>query len=267
VTRTRLEQCGSVFNSFNGPNFAFSYEGQGQTGPLQGNVGLPNDGDIEAGGTATVLKREQHRGVNYVNSEVVNGVLAKLWPYKVCNYKEQKDCTEFPLPMLDRDSDGSITGRYTNGTVASWLPVGGRGVLDYHCSWMILHTLSMNGGPVLAEEERSAFIEAILYLSSEFDCKVCRSNIVRITDLYGLPQGHLRVDFAKWFWRAHNHANEHTYATHSPSQQQIDEMPYLSNDDRRWSMWGNARYMHPWFMTFRDAQKLWALPDDKALLV
>merc|ERR1719401_3022424 len=125
----------------------------------------------------------------------------------------------------------------------------GRGVIDYHCSWMIMHTLATNGAPVITEQERTAFLAMLMYISSEFDCKVCRSNIAELVGLYGLPEGYNRIDYARWFWRAHNHANEHTYATHSPTQQYIDSHPYLTQDDRRWDMWANQKYMNPWFIS------------------
>lgn len=260
VTREKLEHCGSVFNSFNGPNFAIGYLGGGD----RYGKGLPNDANIGEYDKITVKNLQMYHGIGIENHVAANDIMKTLWPYKVCNGnsgEDEEDCTKFPLPVLARDPDGGLVGNYTDGTIASWLPETGRGALSHHCSWMILHALSVNGPPLLSETERKAFIEGILYISGQYDCKVCRSNIVQIIELYGLPEGHLRIDYARWFWRAHNHASEHTYATHSPSQQQIDKPNSgLKEHDRRWDMWANPRYEHPWFMTFADALDLWTLP-------
>ena len=259
VTREKLEQCGSVFNSFNGPNFAFGYMGFGSTNAT-GSPALPNDANIEGGDTIAIKKLRLYRGVNAANFVIANKIMKTLWPYKVCGTGEStKDCTSFPLPVLQRDYDGGLLGNYTDGRTADWLPKEGRGVTDYHCSWMILHALSVNGAPLLTSEEQTAFHEAILYLSETFDCKVCRSNIVKIIEYYGMPQGSVRADYAWWFWRAHNHANEHTYATHSPTQQKIDRTSYLSPEDRRWDMWGNQHYENPWFMPYEPAMRMWKI--------
>ncbi|CAK9036390.1 Sulfhydryl oxidase, partial [Durusdinium trenchii] len=258
VTREKLEHCGSIFNSFNGPNFAFAY--QSDHDQSFGSVGLPDDHNIAGGDTVEVKKLRLYRGLGEANFVIANRILQTLWPYPVCD-SSTVNCTQFPLPVLLRDYDGELLGNYTDGRKADWMPEEGRGVTNYHCTWMILHTLSVNGKPLLSAEEQTAFHEAILYLSSQFDCKVCRSNIMDIIKFYGMPKGNLRSDYAWWFWRAHNHANEHTYATHSPSQQQIDQTTYLTPEDRRWDMWANAHYEHPWFMPHDVAMRMWNLED------
>jgi len=255
--RTKLEQCGTVFNSFNGPNYAFAYKGGGNTV----GMGLPRDANIAPGDLVSVKKLALYRGNHGMfNSVKVNSILRALWPFEVCGAGVSQYCTEFPLPVLDRDSDGGILDTYTDGTRATWLPPTGRGVVDYHCTWMILHTSSFNGNPTISEDERKAFLEAILYLQGVYDCKVCRNNFADIVANYGLPEGYARLDYARYFWLVHNVANEHSYATHSPDQQHIDApgSPY-EQDDRRWDWWANPNYEHPWFLPFEDARSLWAM--------
>ncbi|CAE7850011.1 unnamed protein product, partial [Symbiodinium microadriaticum] len=246
LLKEKLEQCASVFLSYNSPNFALGYVAGGETI----GHGLPNDANIEGGTVASLKKLRLYRGVPQPLSATVNDVLKTLWPFKVCAETEQGDCTKFPLPVLARDYDGGLLGSYTDGSPAP-LPL----LLDGPA-------LSVNGAEVLSEAEQTAFHEAILYLASHFECKVCRSNIAHILELYGLPQGYLRVDYARWFWRIHNHANEHTYATHSPSQQQVDDptSPFTMAD-RRSDMWASPDYFHPWFMSFSDALALWTIKE------
>jgi len=258
MDRTKLEQCGSVFNSFNGPNFAFS--------TVRG--GLPNDNNIEGGTKKIVHKDELFHGPN---AAMANNILKQLWPYPVCDPEAgvTEDCTQFPLPVTTRDYDGGLTGNvtYADGTTvpAPWLRskkdprkvVDGNGVIDYHCSWMIMHTLSFNGPQLLSGAEQTSFAEMIMYVTGQFDCKVCRNNFVHIVEQYGLPSGSDREVYAHWLWQAHNIANEHTYATHSPSNHQIAANNNWTLKDRRWDMWGNPVYMHPWFLSFADAERLW----------
>jgi len=251
MTRTKLEQCGSIFNSFNGANFAF----------ISGkNEALPNDNNIEANSTAVVKKVALEHGMN---SELANSIMQQLWPFPVCDASNgiTEGCTTFPLPAASRDTDGGLLGDliYPNGTIvtASFLEANnsggnmtGKGVIDYHCSWAMMHTLSFNGPPVLTRQEQIAFGELIMYVSGQFDCKVCRNNFVNIVRRFGLPKGSDRATYAEWLWRAHNNANEHSYATHSA-------------DMERWSNWGNPVYMHPWYMTLADAARVWTgLHDD-----
>lgn len=253
VDRVKLEQCGSIFNSFNGPNFGFLFQGMGLKKTGQG---LPNDNNIEAGSWAMVHKKKLLHGRN---SDLANSILEKLWPFPLCKESNTKECTEFPLPVTLRDSDGGLLGNYTDGSIASFIPEKGSGVTDYHCTWMILHTLSFNGPPVLTASEVEAFGELVMYLSGQFDCKVCRSHFVKIIEMYGLPTGNVRENYARWLWRAHNIANEHTYATHSPSSRQILESNgKWSPKDRRSADWASPSYKHPWFMTFSDALALWS---------
>jgi len=198
-----------------------------------------------------------------MNSDLANRILKDLWPHPVCKgHPGEKEnsagCTHFPLPVTERDFDGGLTGRYMDGSRAWFLPERGAGVTDYHCTWMVLHTLSFNGPPILTAQEKRAFGEMLMYVSGQFDCKVCRNNFVHIIEQYGLPSGSLRETYAQWLWQAHNLANEHTYATHSPDNQEI----LLSNRtltaaDRRWDMWANPVYMHPWYMSLEDAEALW----------
>lgn len=94
---------------------------------------------------------------------------------------------------------------------------GTNGVTDYHCTWAVLHTVSFNGGLILSPKEQKAMDELLMYISIQYDCKVCRNNFVSILKTFGPPKGNVRQDFAHWLWRAHNNANEHSYATHSPN--------------------------------------------------
>jgi len=249
VTKTRLEQCGSVFNSMNGPSFAFVKS--------RTKTGLPNDNNIEAGTFSGIFKLPLEHGQH---PDIGNSILRRLWPYPVCSDEdaEKKGCTQFPLPVLVRDDDGGIVGNYTNGENAAWVPKDGRGVVDYHCTWMMMHTLSFNGNPVLTFEEEAALADMIMYISGQFDCKVCRNHFVKIIEMYGLPTGNLRETYARWLWRAHNIANEHTYATHSPDNEQLTENPQWTPKDRRSSDWGNPNYEHPWYMSFSDALATWS---------
>lgn len=254
MTRTKLEQCGSVFNSFNGPNEAFTRGTANE---------LPNDNNAAFLAKVTVKKLPLQHGMH---SDMANNIMQRLWPFPVCDEAKgvKEDCTTFPLPVATRDADGGLTGNliHKDGRVeaAKFLDAGnitGAGVIDYHCSWAIMHTLSFNGGTMLTKQEQLAFGEMILYVSGQFDCKVCRNNFVNIVRKFGLPKGPERATYAEWLWRAHNNANEHSYATHSPGNIQINSSSSLAQKDRRWDMWGNPVYMHPFFMTLADATRVW----------
>ena len=178
MTRTKLEQCASVLTSFNGPNFAFRLP----------DGGLPDDTNFPSGNTQNVTKLELARGAQFAGS--VQAMLQALWPYPVCSPRGQSDCTTFPLPVPARDPDGGLNASLgclkppyrhtdnvncsTNTSVdLSFLSLNsGNGVIDYHCTWAVLHTLSFNGGAVLTAAEKRAFGELVMYISGQFDCKV-----------------------------------------------------------------------------------------------
>jgi hypothetical protein len=152
----------------------------------------------------------------------------------------------------------------------SFLPesqVSSSGAIDYHCTWAVLHTLSFNGGMILTPAERKAFGELFMYISGQFDCKVCRNNFVKIIKKFGLPTGSVREDYARWLWQAHNNANEHSYATHSKNLNQVkqaqEQERLLGTKDvepftlTRTPEWLNPAYEHPWYMEFDDAARVW----------
>ena len=240
VTRHKLEQCASVVASFNGPNFALRLaDGNGLAG------GLPNDNafDPDSGGnpTQSVTRHALPHGARFAGS--VQEVLKTLWPYPVCpdGVHNGDSCTTFPVPVPQRNDDGGLqfdkesetwkclvapdynsshTEECPSGSMSFLNNKSGNGALDYHCTWAVLHTLSFNGQPVLTAKQKKAFGELLMYISGQFDCKVCRNNFVEIIQHFGLPTGNVREDYARWLWQAHNNANEHTYATHSYNKSQ-----------------------------------------------
>ena len=232
----------------------------------------PDDAHIESGETKPLTKNSLAHGSRMAAD--VQSVLKTLWPYPVCGDNDYNDeCTTFPLPVPARDDDGGlIAGKclHYNSTGdqltvecssldspidMSFLdPNSGNGVADYHCTWAILHALSFNGGAVLTAAEKQAFGELIMYISGQFDCKVCRNNFVNIIKHFGLPEGNLREDYARWLWQAHNNANEHSYATHSLDLKRAGDVAF---ENTRTSEWANPTYEHPWYMTFEDAARVW----------
>lgn len=227
LTRKKLEQCAVVVDSYNGPNFAFARHDDPEAKKDDKGWDKWPDDFIHANTLATLKKTPMEHGV-----VDVQGVLRALWPYPVCaDGKSAPDggCTTFPLPVAHRDDDGGFTGDCIgldgkqmtcpdDGDVdLSFLKDDGGGVIDYHCSWALIHAVSFNGPPVLRSAEREAFEQLIAYLSGQFDCKVCRNNFNEIIHHYGMPTGNIREDYAKWFWQAHNNANEHSCACILPA--------------------------------------------------
>lgn len=274
MTRTKLEQCGTIMTSFNGPNFSIT----------MANGGQPNDANMGAGGDIKSTKKNAMlHGPSFAPK--VQKMLKTLWPFPVCGGADSSDssCTQFPLPVPARDDDGGIIpgkclefDHKDRQTVVdcdsldspvdmSFLyPGSTHGATDYHCTWAMLHTLAFNGGTVLSIDEKSAMDGLIFYLSGQFGCKVCRNNFVNIIEHFGLPSGYIRADYAKWFWRAHNNANEHSYATHSLDLKQVSSLlkeSGLTDVDpftmTRTDEWANPIYEHDWYMPFEDAERVW----------
>jgi hypothetical protein len=50
-------------------------------------------------------------------------------------------------------------------------PIDGLGVIDYHCSWAIMHMLSMNGAPMLSVAEADAMRDLLLYTQGQFGAR------------------------------------------------------------------------------------------------
>jgi len=277
MTKAKLEQCATILTSFNGPSFAFSVA----------NGGLPDDSHIEAGQTKLITKHALAHGSRMAKN--VQQILKTLWPYPVCSAEnEGSNCTSFPLPVPSRDNDGGLKAgkclQYTTSGAQvevdcssldspidmSFLSAdSSNGVIDYHCTWAMLHTLSFNGGAVLTAVEKRAFGELLMYISGQFDCKVCRNNFVNIIKHFGMPKGNIREDYARWLWQAHNNANEHSYATHSKDLTQVKAAQQLQQPDSnsvdvvdpftltRTDEWENPTHEHAWYMTFEDAMEVW----------
>lgn len=279
MTRQKLEQCARLLTSFNGPDFAFT----------MGDGERPDDNHIEAEDTKLMTKKSIAHGSRMAPN--IQHMLETLWPYPVCG-KQDADpdhCTSFPLPVPARDNDGGLIAgkclQFTSGPEAKQFEVdcdnlnspidigflqanSTSGATDYHCTWAVLHTLSFNGGAVLSASEKRSFGELRMYISGQFDCKVCRNNFVNIIKHFGLPQGSIREDYARWLWQAHNNANEHSYATHSLDLQQAESKLRQSTgvgpssktpfSQTRTDEWSNPTYEHPWYMTFEDATTVWA---------
>mmetsp|Transcript_44828 Transcript_44828/g.50814 ORF Transcript_44828/g.50814 Transcript_44828/m.50814 type:complete len:245 (+) Transcript_44828:1-735(+) len=234
------------------------------------------------------------------NAPLAQQILKALWPYPVCgeneeekdsnsNSKTKRRCTSFPLPVPARNNDGGlIAGKCLQGK--DQIPVNctsltnnnnnnnpvvdmnflrttsDNGATDYHCTWMILHTFSFQGGAVLTRAEKQAFGELFMYISGQFDCKICRNNFVDIIQWFGVPTSSLREEYARWLWQAHNNANEHSYATHSygvdVAQKVLQQAAGRADtkdpfDYTRINEWAHPTYEHPWYMTFEDAVRVW----------
>lgn len=244
LSQLQLEQCATVFNGFNGPSFSIGLSTSGNADSPDDEEawrGLPSDNNFEAG----IVKVRRNAGEHGESTALANEILRTLWPYPVCGEGRRGSCpegsvalvdacvpcTSFPLPSVRRDDDGGLlpinglcdaggsdcrnASYLLNGTTGR--PLDGLGAIDYQCSWAIMHALSHNGPPVLTVEQAAAFISLIRYVQGQFDCKVCRSNFMMIVEDFKLPTGYVRADYAAWFNLAHNNANEHSYATHSPS--------------------------------------------------
>eukprot|EP00948_MAST-09A_sp_MAST-9A-sp1_P001009 g1009.t1 len=181
MTKKKLEQCAAIVTSFNGPSFG-----------IQGKNGVrPDDNYVVAGDTAAVTKRSVSVGFSFAPQ--VQKFLQTLWPYPICDEKTKDKCTIFPLPVPSRDNDGGLIGgkcinftdsndplKYdeVNCTDVSKLdmsfldvPGSSSGAIDYHCTWAILHTLTLNGNDVLTYPEQQALLAMIIYISGQFDCK------------------------------------------------------------------------------------------------
>jgi len=274
VTQSKLEQCATILTSFNGPNFAFTVVNSTVPGVN------PDDNHFEVENPEIIDRNAISHGTQ--NAPLAQQILKTLWPYPVCGKIDEhtSKCTTFPLPVPARGLDGQlIAGTCLEGKDQT--PVNcdnspghidmsflhketTNGATDYHCTWMVLHTLAFNGPAVLSRSEKRAFGELLMYISGQFDCKVCRNNFVNIIKHFGLPKGNIREDYAWWLWQAHNNANEHSYATHSYSVTQAKRRLFLAGNSTeepfghtRTDQWQHPKYEHAWYMKFDDAVRVW----------
>lgn len=308
MTQEKLEQCASIVTSIDGPTFSFGYvpEGSDQVDYSTWQKSVPDDNNIASEAIQKVYKLPGSTGAN--GAPLAQSIMEALWPYPVCKGKDKdkkgkgkgkngkgkkgKACTKFPLPVPKRDDDGGLLGDnkcvtvdkkgkvkdiacdVQNPTVNMTFLTNAastNGATDYHCVWAFLHTITFNGDQVLSPREKSALAELIMFISVQFDCKVCRNNFAQIVRSFGLPTGNIREDYARWMWQAHNNANEHSYATHSLNVDQAREQLAEQSDAEtvtdptekelfsrtRTPQWVNPTYEHPWFMTFEDATRVW----------
>eukprot|EP00121_Abeoforma_whisleri_P001772 Awhi_evm1s1583 len=212
LNRAELEQCaGIVMSEYNGENFAMLVKSdkdgtnEDWNSPNEKQFNEPDE-TLEA----KMIDLSNNR-MSMLNKQA-NSFLEKLWPFEKCNDKKKENCTQFPLKPVKAMKDLPST---------------------YQCSWALFHTLANNGNRALRQNQVDAFRDLILF-RNHF-CVVCRSNFAHLVKELGIPDSYNRELYSKWFWQAHNNANEHSYATHSLANKLAPRM----------SDWANPNYENP----------------------
>eukprot|EP00122_Pirum_gemmata_P007884 Pgem_evm1s7250 len=227
-----LEYCASIYiNANNGPNSGQLWVGEG----TEGHDAM----HTEAVGNAHPGKDNQYDVIRVAldNSNPklhskVNQFLEPIWPFPVC--KNENDdttkCTQFPLKAKENVKK----------------------VSTYQCTWGMFHTLANNGNRMLTTEQTKAFLTMIKFTGRNMFCTICRSNLLHMIEELGLPEGITRDVYSKWFWQAHNNANEHSYATHSIA----DKLAPRNSD------WANPNYENPFWLEYEHVPKMWKMKEN-----
>lgn len=118
--------------------------------------------------------------------------------------------------------------------------------------WSVVHALTFNLPEAITPYQRQILRSIPLWLRQHLSCPLCRSHIREHLVELGVPDSLAGVDWAKFFWRAHNYINEQSMVTRCGSQS---------------CGWGTFTtpppykcagvYRYPWFMSFASATKQW----------
>jgi len=118
--------------------------------------------------------------------------------------------------------------------------------------WSLLHALTFNLPETVSEQQYQVLRSIPLWLREHLSCSLCRSHIKEHLIELGVPESHMGVDWAHYFWRTHNVVNEQSEVTRCGSQ------------SCGWGIWSTPSanlcagvYRNPWFFDFASATLQW----------
>jgi len=164
-------------------------------------------------------------------AKYANDALEQLWPV-------QYSSTKFPLKPFSKEETEKVLGKYHS---------------EYICHWGVMHTLVENLPATISNKQVEASQNLIRHFKTNLHCKVCRTNFAHLADHFGEPKSRAGSEHAKWWWLAHNNANEHVYSVHSlasPIAPRVGDFP-------------NPVYSSPWFTPRDVAIRTWTLKPKK----
>ncbi|KAI9008483.1 hypothetical protein DFJ74DRAFT_358023 [Hyaloraphidium curvatum] len=256
--RTELEFSGRYLVSQNGMNEVTNNQSAMEAVPVPNGAGIVSF----YGGSQAGLWRAG------------NDLLKQLWPFPICFDADgtcpapagtpcaRTECTSFPLGALQ----------------APFISTA----MNYIYLWTIFHTLAHNA-PEIPNPAQLRAVDGLAFLVKQtHSCIFCRWNFGELVDAYGPPSrgtgpddAGTRLGIAKWFWRAHNNANEHSRVTHRTSealacsvdtkmcrgwdvcQKAGNEDALRCNPPGKATVFENPAYTSPWFLAWEDAEEIW----------
>lgn len=119
--------------------------------------------------------------------------------------------------------------------------------------WSVVHTLTFNLPDTLSPYQRQVLRSLPLWLRQHLSCPLCRSHIREHLIELGVPDSLAGVDWARFFWRAHNYVNEQSEVTRCGSQS--CGWGTFSHPSHGVKCAGS--YRNPWYMSFASATAQW----------
>jgi len=253
VTREQLEYAARYFVSMNGENQI-----------------IDNIDDLESGRVETFARPKVvnfYGGGRKETWRLANEALESVWPFPICInssqdavHRKKQGCTSFPIAPISADH---LAGH-----------------MGYIYLWTVFHLIAHNL-PLVLTPKHLAAIDTLVILTQQFmSCVYCRANFEEIVNTVGLPSKTCSngQQVAKWFWIAHNNANEHSRITHRVSDElecKLDAQfcqgwhkckddslkpGFRCNGKGKRTVFENPDYTSPWFLSWQDAQSIWTLP-------
>ena len=121
--------------------------------------------------------------------------------------------------------------------------------------WSLLHALTFNLDETITELQFQVLQSIPMWLRQHLSCDLCRSHIAEHLVGLGVPDSRRGVDWARFFWQAHNYINEQSEVTRCGSQN-CNWGAFL-NPSPDFTCAGAYRYA--WFMTYQCAEGMWKL--------
>lgn len=220
-------------------------------------------------------REEVHKGVNMIIEGLWN---ADLWgpfePLKIestydelcclwSNYTAQlsefqrnRTHASFRNPL--KPSDRTVG----NAPPCVWCQFDGAYNDENPSIWSLIHALTFNLDDTVSEYQFQILSSLPMWLREHLSCPLCRSHIEEHLVQLKKPSSRLSVEWAKFFWQAHNFVNEQSEVTRCGSQ------------SCGWGIWTTPPayrcagvYRYPWFMPFEEANAQWRIRQENALMV
>jgi hypothetical protein len=206
-----------------------------------------------------------HQGVNFIFKALWQENLWGVFPTLDISMTYDEHCCLSPTYMASlspfqfnrtraswrnpRDPNNHVTG---NSPPCVWCQFDGAYNDENPSIWSIIHVFTFNLDEVITELQYQVLRSLPLWLRQHLSCDLCRSHIhEHLIDL-GIPKSRRGVDWAHFFWQAHNYINEQSEVTRCGSQ------------SCGWGIWQTppayrcaGTYRNPWFISFSDASMQW----------